>query len=184
MLVSIGRDGVLMVDAMHPQMHDKIMAAIRKLTNAPVRFVINTHVHSDHTSGNPMMAALGATIISHENMRPRLAAQHVPPEGWPILTYGDHITLYFNDDEIEVFHLPPAHTDGDSYIFFKKANVLHVGDVPASLRYNNIGLDEGGTIDGMIAAGKAVMKIANPQTRIIAGHLGPWWASRKSRRRR
>ena len=122
------------------------------------------------------MARLGAVIISHENMRKRMAAPQAnqPPAGaLPTLTYTDSITLHFNGEEIQIFHPAPAHTDGDSIIYFKHANVMHVGDVPASLRYPNIGVNDGGSVDGMMAAGRQVMKIANPQTKIIPGHLGP-----------
>ena len=94
-------------------------------------------------------------------------------DGVPNMTYGSTLTLHFNGDEISIFHPAPAHTDGDSIIFFKKANVMHVGDVPASLRYPNIGVNEGGTVDGMMAAGNQVMQVANAQTKIIPGHLGP-----------
>ena len=126
-------------------------------------------------AGNEAMAKAGALIISHENMRKRMAdaPKSYPATNLPALTYTDAITLRFNGEEINIFHPDPAHTDGDSIIYFKHANVMHVGDVPASLRYPNIGVNEGGTVDGMIAAGKLVMKIANPQTKIIPGHLGP-----------
>jgi glyoxylase-like metal-dependent hydrolase (beta-lactamase superfamily II) len=97
-----------------------------------------------------------------------------PPVGaLPTLTYTDSVTLHFNGEEIQIFHPAPAHTDGDSIIYFKHANVMHVGDVPASLRYPNIGVNDGGSVDGMMAAGRQVMKVANPQTKIIPGHLGP-----------
>jgi glyoxylase-like metal-dependent hydrolase (beta-lactamase superfamily II) len=121
------------------------------------------------------MAKLGVVILSQENMRKRLAEQRNPPPaaGLPVMTYGDHMTLHFNGEEIYIYHPAPAHTDGDSIIYFRHANVMHVGDVPASLRYPNIGVDDGGSVDGMIAAGEQVMKIANQQTKINPGHLGP-----------
>jgi glyoxylase-like metal-dependent hydrolase (beta-lactamase superfamily II) len=96
-----------------------------------------------------------------------------PAGNLPVITYTDSMTLHFNGDEIYIFHPAPAHTDGDSIIYFRRANVMHVGDVPASLRYPNIGVNEGGSVDGMIAAGRQVMEIANAQTKIIPGHLGP-----------
>jgi cyclase len=174
--VSVGSDGMFLVDTMYAQMHDKIMAALAKIGPQPVRFIVNTHLHGDHTAGNPAMAKLGAVIISHENMRKRMAAAQTnapPAAALPMMTYTDSITLHFNGEEIEIFHPDPAHTDGDSIIYFKHANVMHVGDVPASLRYPNIGVNDGGTVDGMMAAGRLVMKVANPQTKIIPGHLGP-----------
>jgi glyoxylase-like metal-dependent hydrolase (beta-lactamase superfamily II) len=175
-LVSVGSDGKFLVDTMYAQMHQKIMDALAKIGPQPIRYIVNTHLHGDHTAGNEAMAKLGALIISHENMRKRMAAQQPnppPAAALPALTYTDSITLHFNGEEIQIFHPDPAHTDGDSIIYFKHANVMHVGDVPASLRYPNIGVNDGGTVDGMMAAGRLVMKIANPQTKIIPGHLGP-----------
>jgi glyoxylase-like metal-dependent hydrolase (beta-lactamase superfamily II) len=104
-------------------------------------------------------------------MRKRMAAQ--PNGGLPVITYTDSMTLRFNGEEIYIYHPEPAHTDGDSILYFRHANVMHVGDVPSSLRYPNIGVTDGGSVDGMIAAARQVMKIANPDTKIIPGHLGP-----------
>jgi glyoxylase-like metal-dependent hydrolase (beta-lactamase superfamily II) len=173
--VSIGPDGVFLVDSMYAQMHEKIVAAVKKLSPLPIRYVVNTHLHGDHTAGNPAMAKLGAVVISHENMRKRMAqAQNAPPgAALPRLTYTDSLTLHFNGEEIQIYHPAPAHTDGDSIIYFRNANVVHVGDIPASLRYPNIGVNDGGTVDGMMAAARQLMKIVKPDTRIIPGHLGP-----------
>lgn len=175
--VSVGSDGMFLVDSMYAPMHQKIMDALAKLGPQPtVRYLVNTHLHGDHTAGNEAMARLGAVIISQENMRKRMAEnQKNPPPAaaLPIVTYGDHMTLHFNGEEIYIYHPEPAHTDGDSIIYFRHANVIHVGDIPASLRYPNIGVDDGGSVDGMIAAGRQVMKIANQNTKIIPGHLGP-----------
>jgi cyclase len=170
-LVSAGSDGIFLVDTMYAPMHDKIMAELAKISDKPIRYVVNTHVHGDHTAGNAAMAKLGAVIISHDNMLKRMPAQ--PAAGLPVLTYSDSLTLRFNGEEIFIYHPAPAHTDGDSIVYFRHANVMQVGDVPASLRYNNIGVNEGGSVDGMIAAGEQVMKIANENTKIIPGHLGP-----------
>jgi cyclase len=174
-VASIGPDGIFLIDSMYPQMHQKIVDALRKLSPQPIRYVVNTHLHGDHTGGNDAMAKEGAVIISHENMRKRMAeAPMPPPPGMlPKLTYTESLTLHFNGEEIFIYHPAPAHTDGDSIIYFKKANVMHVGDVPASLRYPNIGVNDGGTVDGMMAAGRDVMKVANTNTKIIPGHLGP-----------
>lgn len=174
-IVSSGSDGLFLIDSMYGPMHRKIMDALRKISPQPVRYLVNTHLHGDHTGGNEDMARLGAVIISHENMRKRMAEQKNPPAAGelPVLTYTDSLTLHFNGEEIYIYHPQPAHTDGDSIIYFRHANVMHVGDVPSSLRYPNIGVNEGGTVEGMIAAAQQVMKIANPQTKIIPGHLGP-----------
>jgi cyclase len=173
--VSVGNDGIFLVDSMYGQMHQKIVDAVRALSSQPIRYVVNTHLHGDHTAGNAAMAKLGAAIISHENMRKRMAdAQNAAPLGTlPALTYTDSLTLHFNGEEILIYHPAPAHTDGDSIIHFRKANVVHVGDIPASLRYPNIGVNEGGTVDGMMAAARQLMKIVKPDTKIIPGHLGP-----------
>ena len=172
--VSVGNDGIFLVDSMYEPMHQKIVDAIRALSSQPIRYLVNTHLHGDHTAGNAAMARLGATIISHENMRKRMAgAQNAPAGGLPVLTYTDSITLTFNGEEIQIYHPAPAHTDGDSIIYFRKANVVHVGDIPASLRYPNIGVNDGGTVDGMMAAAQQLMKIVKPDTKIIPGHLGP-----------
>jgi glyoxylase-like metal-dependent hydrolase (beta-lactamase superfamily II) len=93
--------------------------------------------------------------------------------GLPVLTYSESMTLHFNGEEIYIYHPQPAHTDGDSIIYFRHANVMHVGDIPSSLRYPNIGVNDGGSVNGMIAAARQVMQIANPDTKIIPGHLGP-----------
>jgi len=171
--VSVGSDGVFLVDTMYGQMHQKIVDAVKALSPQPIRYVVNTHLHGDHTAGNAAMAKLGAVIISHENMRRRMADTQNAPGTLPVLTYSDSLTLHFNGEEIQIYHPAPAHTDGDSIIYFRNANVVHVGDIPASLRYPNIGVNDGGTVDGMMAAARQLMKVVKPDTRIIPGHLGP-----------
>src|SRR6185436_5899343 len=112
--VSIGSDGVFLVDTMYGQMHEKIVAVVKALTPQPIRYIVNTHLHGDHTAGNAAMAKLGATIISHENMRARMAAAaNAPPAGTlPLLTYPDSLTLRINGEEIQIYHPAPARTDG------------------------------------------------------------------------
>ena len=173
--LSIGSDGVFLVDSMYAPMHQKIVDAVRALTPQPIRYVVNTHLHGDHTAGNAAMAKLVEVIVSHENMRSRMAAaQSAPPAGTlPVLTYRDSLTLHFNGEEIFIYHPGPAHTDGDSIVYFRRANAVHVGDIPSSLRYPNIGVNDGGTVDGMMAAARQLMKIVTSDTRIIPGHLGP-----------
>ena len=176
-----GPDGVLLVDSMFPQLHDKLVAAIRKTgATGPIRFVINTHLHNDHTAGNTLMAKEGATIIAQDNVLSRMQttkrANGAPayPEGdWPTVTYSDRMTMLFDGEEVELIHPPAAHTDGDTIVRFKHANVMEVGDLPASIRFNNIGVEDGGSVDGMIADGKLVLSLANAQTKIVPGHLGP-----------
>jgi cyclase len=175
-LVLAGNDGLFLVDSMYAPMHQKIVSALAAISGKPVRFLINTHLHGDHTGGNDAMARIGAVLMSHENMRTAMAAQTVnplPAAALPALTYTDRITLHFGGEDIDIFHPAPAHTDGDSIVFLRHANVMHVGDVPASLRYPNIGVNDGGSVDGMMAAARRVMTIANANTRIVPGHLGP-----------
>ena len=169
-LASAGPDGIFLVDSMYAPMHQKIMDALGKISTQPIRFLVNTHLHGDHTAGNEAMAKLGAVIISQDNMRRRMGKE---PQNQPTITYTDSMTLHFNGDDIYIFHPAPAHTDGDSIIYFREGHAMHVGDVPASLRYPNIGVNEGGTVEGMIAAGRQVMQVANENTKIIPGHLGP-----------
>ena len=176
-----GPDGVLLVDSMFPQLHDKLIAAIRATgATGPIRYVVNTHLHNDHTAGNTLMAKDGATVIAHENVLKRMqtakradGSPAYPESDWPTVTYSDRMAMRFDGEDIEIIHPSAAHTDGDSIVFFKHANVMEVGDLPASIRFNNIGVDDGGSVDGMIADGKLVMSLANPQTKIVPGHLGP-----------
>jgi glyoxylase-like metal-dependent hydrolase (beta-lactamase superfamily II) len=176
-----GNDGVLLVDSMFPQLHDKLVAAIRATgANGPIRYVINTHLHNDHTAGNTLMAKDGALIVAQENVLKRMKTAKradgtaaYPETDWPSSTYSRRRTIRFDGEEVELIHPPAAHTDGDTIIWFKHANVMAVGDLPASIRFNNIGVDDGGSVDGMIADGQLIMGLANPKTKIVSGHLGP-----------
>jgi glyoxylase-like metal-dependent hydrolase (beta-lactamase superfamily II) len=176
-----GPDGVLLVDSMFPQLHDKLIAAIRATgATGPIRYVINTHLHNDHTAGNTLMARDGATVIAHDNVLKRMQTARradgtpaYPQTDWPKEAYSDRKTLKFDGEEVELIHPPAAHTDGDTIVWFKHANVMEVGDLPASIRFNNIGVDDGGSVDGMIADGKLVISLANDKTKIVPGHLGP-----------
>ena len=128
-------------------------------------------MHGDHTAGNDALKAVGAQIIGQENIRARMA--ELGPENLPDLQYQDSITLHMNGEEIVIFWPQSAHTDHDSMIFLKNANVLHVGDIPSNLRYPNIGIDDGGSVNGMTRAARMVLDLIDEETRLIAGHLGP-----------
>ena len=180
-LVSVGDDGILLVDAQYAPLHQKILDALRKISQQPIRFLINTHDHLDHTGGNELMAKAGATIVAHENVRKRLSdgqqaaggAQGTAPaskQALPTVTYSDSMTLHFNADEVQIFHVDAAHTDGDSVVYFRRANLMHVGDLPSSIRYPRIGA--GGSVDGMISAAEWIVQTGNPNTKIIPGHIG------------
>lgn len=181
--LSIGQDGPLLIDDQFAPLTEKILAVVGELSEGPVRFVINTHWHGDHTGGNENLGKRGAVIVAHENVRVRMAQgqfikafnRHVdpaPPAALPVVTFADGITLHWNDDELEVIHVAPAHTDGDSVIFFKKANVLHAGDVFFNGFYPFVDAGSGGDFAGVIAAGKQLLERIDDETVVIPGH-GP-----------
>ena len=188
----IGSDGVLLVDAQYAPIHAKLMAAVRKLSPQPLRFLINTHFHRDHSEGNVHMTEEGAVIIAHENVRTFLAnctstikgedgfvysgcgrktdtgaAVLLPPLPGllPTVTYTGALTMYFNGEEIHLTHLEAAHTNADSVVYFRKANVMHTGDIIDLKQY-----PAPETIDGWMAAVDQIIKIGNPATKFIPGH--------------
>ncbi|HVP12284.1 MAG TPA: MBL fold metallo-hydrolase [Phycisphaerae bacterium] len=181
--VSIGDDGTLLVDSGMAEYANKVAAAVKETDKAPIRCIINTHWHFDHVGGNDKLAAPGATIIAHENVRKRMSTdQYIanidqkvpasPPAALPTTTYSDAMTLYWNGEEIQIIHLEPAHTDGDSLVYFRKANVLHTGDIFFAGQYPFMDVRAGGSIDGMIKGIDRALLITNEKTRIIPGH-GP-----------
>jgi len=185
---SVGDDGIVMVDTEYAPLAGKIQAALKSIAgnDKPVRFVINTHYHSDHSDGNAAFGAAGATIIANENLRKRLengsgigsgpggsihaqqAAQ--PKAALPIITFDDHITLYANSEEIRVMHFPAAHTDGDSFVFFAKSKVVHMGDVFVRYGLPFVDVNAGGSVQGMIAACEKAAAEFPPDVKIIPGH--------------
>jgi glyoxylase-like metal-dependent hydrolase (beta-lactamase superfamily II) len=182
--VSVGDDGVFIIDDELQPMTAKLKDALGALSKRPVRFVVNTHWHSDHTGGNPALAAAGAVIVAQENVRKRLSVDQfrefmgrkmtftaLPAAALPVVTFTDDVTLHLNGDEVHVVHVAPAHTDGDSFVHFKKANVIHAGDV-VTAAYPVIDVDSGGQYDGMIAATDKILALCDDATRIIPGH-GP-----------
>ena len=180
--VSVGDDGVLMVDDEFAPLADKIRAAIKGISDKPIRFVINTHWHGDHTGGNPQFGPT-STIISQTNLRKRLAEgaaaangrREVKPmakEGLPVVTYEDAMALHLNGEDIELMHPQNAHTDGDTIVFFKEANVVHMGDIFVTYGFPFIDHNSGGSVQGMIAAVEKVKARINSDTKIIPGH-GP-----------
>jgi glyoxylase-like metal-dependent hydrolase (beta-lactamase superfamily II) len=176
--VSIGSDGAFLIDDQFAPLTEKILAAIRKLSGAPIRFVLNTHWHGDHTGGNENLGKAGALIVAHENVRERMSVEQFieafgrrvdpsPPGALPVVTFTDAVTFHLNGDEIHAFHVPPAHTDGDSIVHFRIANVVHTGDTYFNGRYPFIDLSTGGTIDGVIAAADRLLELCDTETRII-----------------
>jgi glyoxylase-like metal-dependent hydrolase (beta-lactamase superfamily II) len=181
--VAVGDDGVIMVDGQFAPMHDKLKAAIAALTPQPVRYLVNTHYHGDHTGGNLAFAADGAIVVAHVNVRERLAAgttnnitgaktPPAPAGALPTETYTDTLTLHVKGRVAQLTHPANAHTDGDTYVYFADANVLSTGDTVANGRYPNSDFVQGGNIKGMIAASDRFLTFVNDETRIVPGH-GP-----------
>jgi cyclase len=181
--VAIARDGIIMVDGEFAPLHDKIKAAIATLSNQPVKYLVNTHFHGDHTGGNAPFAKDGATVISEINVKTRLAAgttngltgaktPPAAPEALPAKTYTGAFKIRMVGRVADLRHIANAHTDGDTYVWFKTANVLATGDTFTNGRYPNIDFANGGNIKGMIAATDAYLKLVNDKSRIVPGH-GP-----------
>jgi cyclase len=181
--LSVGKNGAFLIDDQYAPLSEKIVAAIKAITPDPVRFVVNTHWHGDHTGGNENLGRAGAFVVAHENVRRRMSSEQLSaafgsktppsPEGaLPVVTFNDAVTFHWNGDEIRVFHVDPAHTDGDAIIHFARADVIHMGDVFFNGGYPFIDTSSGGRIDGVIAAADKVLALAGAKTRIIPGH-GP-----------
>jgi glyoxylase-like metal-dependent hydrolase (beta-lactamase superfamily II) len=171
----IGDDGVVMVDDQFAPLSEKIVAAIRSMTDKDIRFLINSHVHPDHMGGNANFAALGVPIVAHDNVRNRMVQgirgdAPEPVAAWPIITYGDNMKLHIDGEEVEVIKAPPAHTDGDSFIYFKTSNVMHMGDVFRTGAFPVIDTANGGTAAGTIAALRLALDRAEPDTAMLPGH--------------
>jgi glyoxylase-like metal-dependent hydrolase (beta-lactamase superfamily II) len=182
--LSYGEDGNIIVDDQFAPLTDKIAAAVATLDKDPIRFVINTHWHFDHTGGNENFGKRGSVILAHDNVRARMSTEQflaamnmkIPPspkEALPVVTFAEGVTLHLNGDTLHVIHVANAHTDGDSLVHWQKANVLHMGDTFFHRdSFPFIDLSSNGSIDGAIAAANRGLQIANATTRIIPGH-GP-----------
>ena len=167
--LSVGEDGVVMIDDQFAPLTDKIMAAIRGLNSGEIRFLINTHVHGDHTGGNENMGKMGVLILARDEVRVRLSAQS-PQAALPILTYSGAITIHLNGEEVYAFPVPPAHTDGDTFIHFMNSDVIHSGDVFRTTAFPVIDTNNGGTLDGTLAALGRLIGRSGPDTKILPGH--------------
>jgi glyoxylase-like metal-dependent hydrolase (beta-lactamase superfamily II) len=183
--IAVGTDGIIMVDGQYAPLSDKIKAAIKAVSPLPVKYLVNTHFHGDHTGGNANFAKDGTTVVAHDNVRVRLAGGSVslatgqpiapvPPEGLPKQTYyGGSITLEVGGRKAQLTYVANAHTDGDTWVYFADANVLCAGDTVNSLkRYQTIDYRNGGDVRGMIRADDTFLKLINDQTKVVVGH-GP-----------
>lgn len=167
--LSVGEDGVVMIDDQFAPLTEKILTAIKQINDGEIRFVINTHVHPDHTGGNENLGKLGIQILARDEVRVRLS-ESSPKDALPILTYSDAITIYLNGEEVHAFPVPPAHTDGDTFIHFRHSDVIHAGDVFRTTAFPVIDTNNGGTLDGTVQALAILVGTAGPNTKIIPGH--------------
>lgn len=167
--VSIGDDGVLMIDSQFARLTPKILEAIRTLSDKPITFLANTHHHGDHTGGNHNIFQEQATIIAHDNVRKRLLENN-DSDALPVITFNDKLSLYLNGEQVIAVHFNNAHTDGDSMLYFTESNVLHTGDIFFEGRYPYIDLDSGGSVNGYIEAVKSALIIIDEETKVIPGH--------------
>ncbi|HXG80722.1 MAG TPA: MBL fold metallo-hydrolase [Sphingomicrobium sp.] len=181
--LSYGEDGNALVDDQYAPLTDKIVAAVKGIDPDPVKFVINTHWHGDHSGGNENLGKAGAVIVAHDNVRRRMSVDQFskvfgatpasPKAALPVVTFGEGVTLHLNGDELRVVHVRNAHTDGDSLVYWKNAEVMHMGDIffhKVTLPF--IDLDSGGSIDGLITAVRTALEMVPADAKIIPGH-GP-----------
>ena len=179
--VSVGDDGIVIVDDQFAPLAPKIQAALKGITDKPVRFILNTHYHFDHTGGNAEFSKLG-TIVAHENVRKRLqtgsttkrfgSQPPAPKEALPVVTFNDRASVHLNGEDVRAIHFPSGHTDGDSVIFFTQSNVVHMGDDFVTYGFPFVDIENGGSVSGMITGVEKVLATTKPDTRFIPGH-GP-----------
>lgn len=180
--VFAGPDGVLLIDDRYDRDTENLLKAVRSISDAEIRFVVNTHVHPDHIGGNNNLAAYGITILAHDNVRLRMLTElriprrggmifpQPPPGALPVISYSEAISFHLNREEVRVFLAPPAHTDGDSFVHFRGSDVMHLGDVYRTNMYPIIDIYNGGSFLGMISAMELAIELAGPDTRVIPGH--------------
>jgi len=179
--LSTGSDAAFLVDDQFGPLNQKILDAVKSVTNQPVKFVVNTHWHGDHTGGNENMAKGGSIIVAHDNVRRRMSTEQVsqlfnsrtppsPAAALPVVTFTDSVTFHVNGDDLVAFHVPPAHTDGDVLVYFTKADVIHMGDTYMTISYPLVDLSSGGNVNGFITAADKALAVCGPQTMVIPGH--------------
>lgn len=181
--ISTGEDGLYIIDDQVRPVTDQLLQAISKISDRPIRFVINTHYHGDHVGGNEAIGEAGAVIIAHDNIRKRMSSEQVsvfmgsttppyPDGALPVLTFNDRMSLHLNGESATAYYVANGHTDGDSIIHFPVSNVIHMGDMYFNGLYPYVDLDAGGSIQGVIAAADLALSLADESTNIIPGH-GP-----------
>ena len=181
--LSVGKDAVFLIDDQYAPLTPKIQAAIAAIAKKPVQFVLNTHWHGDHTGGNERFAESGALIVAHDNVRRRMSSEQFldffkmrversPQAALPLVTFSADVTFHINGDDVVAFHCPGAHTDGDAIVHFRRADVIHMGDIFFNGFYPFIDVSSGGSADGVIAAVDRALALATAKTKIIPGH-GP-----------
>jgi cyclase len=181
---SVGEDGIVIVDDQFAPLVEKIQLALKGITDKPVRFIINTHYHGDHTGGNEPFSNAGSTVIAQDNVRKRLESggtagnggsvkmqyPAAPKAALPIITFANDVTVHLNGEDIRALHFPSGHTDGDSIIFFPKNNVVHMGDDFVRYGFPFIDVASGGSVQGMISAMEKAMALLPPDVKVIPGH--------------
>ena len=181
--LSVGEDAVFLIDDQYAPLTDRIKAAIAQITPMPVKFVLNTHWHGDHTGGNENMGKAGAILVAHDNVRKRMGSDQFiellkmevkssPKAALPVVTFGGSMSFHLNGEEIRALHMPRAHTDGDAVVHFTKSDVIHMGDIYFNGMYPFIDVSSGGSVEGVLAACDQALALAGDRTRIIPGH-GP-----------
>ena len=181
--VSSGEDGVYLIDDQFAPLTPKIVAAVKAISDRPIRFLMNTHWHGDHVGGNENLGKAGVVIIAHDNVYKRMSVggaitalkqnyAPAPKAALPVITFNQTATFRMNGDDVTSTHLPPAHTDGDSFVRFAKANVIHTGDVFAAYRYPFIDVESGGSVKGVLRAIDQMLPMIDDNTKVIPGHGG------------
>jgi cyclase len=181
MMLLSGKDGNILIDDQFAPLSEKINASIQAISKGNVKFLFNTHYHGDHSGGNANFAKMGATIFAHNNVRARLTADSTklkfakltkpePTEAWPVITYTEGMNLYLNNEDVVIFHVDNAHTDGDAIFYLPKSNIVHTGDCFMKGRFPYIDRNSGGSINGWLAAASQVITMIDNETVIIPGH--------------
>jgi cyclase len=181
MMLLSGKDGNILIDDQFAPLSEKINAAVQAVSKGPVKFLFNTHYHGDHSGGNENFAKLGATIFAHENVRARMSVdttkirfrqkpKPTPEAAWPVITYKEGMTLHLNGEDVVIFHVDNAHTDGDALFYLLQSNVLHTGDCFMKDRFPFIDNNSGGSVDGWLNAVSRVLVLIDDETIIIPGH--------------